>query len=224
MLSNLIEGNIYMPILYRDEMESIINRPDMKFIETGIDPALDKFIRLVDNFMQPFISYINNCPKSFRLELNTIQNLSTLVKNEKKDSNIQTNQRRFTIVEFLGMIVNSLEIMSILGLDVCVEFIQESLIKQAKNNVKNKIWSKEDLNSMDEFSRKIQDFRGHFSEKLFALVRELKQKNSLNSDKRSIVFVRKRKTARFLVNFLNKDEEIRNYYNPKIFVGHVNEF
>ena len=221
ILSNLIDGRIYMPVIYEDDLNLIVNRPNLKFIETFINPKHATFVNIVNELIQPFISYLNPCANSFKLELNKISALKSLIRNEKNEANNQVNQKRFTIASFLDLIVNSLEIMSIIGLDSAVDFLQISLEKEIKNNKKHKEWSKRDIESMEQLESDIRIFKGEISKKIKALASLLEQ--NLDGDNRSIVFVRSRKTARFIVDFLNRIQIIKKNFNPKIFVGHVIE-
>jgi ERCC4-related helicase len=220
-ICTLIAGFIYMPIVYSEDLKMNVNKPELQFIETEVNSDDLKFINLINEFIRPIISKMNSSSKSFNLVLNSnIQDLKFLAKNIKFKSNIEKDLEQFAIASFLDLIINSVDLLTILGAKFAAEFIQNILTREITNNQKNKIWSNRDISEMKLFSEKIKNYSGH-SEKLKALVNLLKQDKNLNSDKRTLIFVRRRKTARILLDFLNNDQAIRENYNPKLFVGHV---
>ncbi len=210
-----------MPILYSEDLKMNVNKPELQFIETKVNLDNLEFIKLINEFIRPIISKINSSSKSFNLVLNSdIQDLKFLAKNIKFNSNIEKDLEQFAIASFLDLIINSVDLLTILGTKFAAEFVENILTREVTNNQKNKIWSNRDINEMKYFSEKIKNYSG-YSEKLKALVNLLKQDKNLNSDKRTLIFVRRRKTARILLDFLNNDPAIRENYNPKLFVGHV---
>jgi len=210
-----------MPVIYEEDLDINVNKPELQFIETKINADSKRFLNLINEFIRPIVSKVISSSKSFMLELNSnVQDLKFLVKNLKTNSNIEKDLEQFAIASFLDAIINSVDLLTILGPKFTIEYIENVFTREITNNQKNKIWSYHDIKEMKYFSEKIKNYTNH-SEKLIALVNLLKQEQNLNSNKRTLVFVRKRKTARVLVDCLSKDSTIKDNYNPKLFVGHV---
>jgi ERCC4-related helicase len=77
------------------------------------------------------------------------------------------------------------------------------------------------MNEMLTFQRTLSNFSGT-SEKLDFLCEFLNDKSSFDAHSKIIVFVRARKTARFICEHLCQDKRIKEEWNPTIFVGQAN--
>jgi ERCC4-related helicase len=73
---------------------------------------------------------------------------------------------------------------------------------------------------MHDFLDEVKRFSGK-SAKLEAIC-ELLKNNDFKTNSRVIIFVRQRKTARFLLDYLKKDKLIESIWHPSLFVGHAN--
>lgn len=218
-LCSLIEGVIRMPVIFKKDFEEAVNRPEMTFIEAKDHPDEASLIALINTFILPFTSQLN-ATEYFKSKID-IKNreFKGYINNILREPNIQNNLKRFTLANFLQSISSSIEIMKIIGLTKAIEFLDYHLKAELEKTKKNKIWSNLDVENIINFNQKINCLNGT-SEKITILTNMLKDKALMKHQSRIIVFVRARKTARCLCEYLDNDEAIKKHWKPKIFVGH----
>jgi ERCC4-related helicase len=225
-LTHLVQGKIIMPVIFEDDLNSIINRPSICFIETKLNPYEKDLLALIDGFIQPFIKKLNSF-FSLKLESKShvVNAFKNLLNNICDESHVSVNNsKRYLAANFLRKIINSLEILSILGISLAIDYILECLKNEEIN--KQKIWNPKEIEEIKNFYNQLSN--SHFlsqkpSEKVQKLQWLLEQTSSIDNqnETRCIVFVRKRKTARLLVDYLNKQINIKEFWRPELFVGHA---
>ena len=173
----------------------------------------------LDKFLQLFFVYLNT-QITLKLDIKPqlFNGLRNFLRNSLNDAMIKKDQKRSIVAQFLQNIVNSVEVMSIVGLNDAANFVGSALQKQIDNNLKNRIWKDSEIQAIKDILAKVQNYSG-ISGKCTSLVRLLKERSSDQS--RSIVFVKTPKTARYLVDFLRNDVDVCRICNPEIFVGHA---
>ncbi len=214
-LANLIDGTICMPVIYRADFERIVIRPTITFHEIEPDEKAKLFSKRLLDYIRMFLISIS--PElSSKFNDNNLNNLKSFINNSLSRPN--TKSKEFTVIRFLQKLLNSLEILSILGLNQSVKFIHACIDYERLHN-KNE-WSHADhclLVQLDEFT---MGFTGD-SDKIKTLCQILDNDKDENS--RVIVFVRQRKTTRFLCDYLSSlgNEAIDKFWRPCVFVGHA---
>jgi ERCC4-related helicase len=220
-LCSLINGSIYMPQIYRQDMHDIIKRPQMKFIQTSEHPSGQLLITKIDEFFNKFLPKIFSTFTSVVNKISIKNNeLKKFVNNKLKESNLEKNARQFCLIRFVSNVLNSQEIMNIMGVCRAVSYLSELINKEIENNLKNRILNDQELALILEFQYSIENLSGE-SDKLRELLNLFDKNNNIMIDSsRIIIFVRKRRTADLICNILCQNEAIRSAYNPKHFTGH----
>ena len=129
-------------------------------------------------------------------------------------------QRKFVMLSFLQKLINSLEILSIMGVSSATNYIHACITKERENNNKNKSWHSADMEKLIQFEKSICGYEGK-SNKIEFLLKYISDESKFDKNSRIIIFVRARKTARYLCDFLREDKKIKETWNPCIFVGHA---
>jgi ERCC4-related helicase len=225
-LMSLIGGDIIMPIEYMLDLQVAENRPHITFVEANTAMThshQQRLMGIVGELINPFLFKLRN----IELKLNTQHGLNTLrsfVDNLLKESTIELDHKRFNIAKFLQNILASMETLNIVGTSLAIEQIQNCISKEKQKNTKNKLWDNYELNLMDKFSQDAQSLAFVQDPGKFNVLKDLLKEeiNEINKCSKSIIFVRKRQTARLLTEMLSKDESLRQQLNPKLFVGHAN--
>lgn len=226
-LCKLIRGQIYMPIKYRNEFDQVVYRPQMEFYTTNdFDFSENQFVEIINMFAQPYLKYLNSIIKvKFEIKYENI--LKNFLNNKLYEANISKNQKSYIVTNFLLKLLNAFEILYILGLTSATKFLKECIDKEIEdynNKTKAKVWSTDDIHNIKQLKKDIEMFKGESSkiEKLRSLLKSSNfDVNNNNSDaSRIIVFARRRKTARYLCDYLRNDEIIKKQWNPQLFIGH----
>jgi ERCC4-related helicase len=211
-----------MPLVYQADMDRIIVKPEMKFLEICDNPNESLLINELNKFITFFLfrlspSTLNSSEKCPNVALNG--NLKGFVSNILREANIQRDQKRFTIACFLQALFTSVEIMKILGLTKTAAYLRDLVESELKKP--SALWTTDEKDRMSQFARDLQHLSGSSSRlsKLFELLNETQ---AVDDKSRIIVFVRTRKTPRLLFKCLCEDDTIRRLWRPKDFVGHVN--
>lgn len=220
-LSKIIDGKIIMPIIYRQDFESFVNRPPATFYVTQQHPDQDILCKNINNFIIPFMRLLNST-----VDFNSIVNikdnsLRSYLRNLAKDFNIKQNFKQLQITNFLQMILSGYELMQIFGTKKAVEFLREKICKEFEKNQKNKVWSETEIKDMVIFIDKISNLEGS-SAKLEVLEKLLLEPIDQISGSRILIFVKARKTARLLKDHLYNNREIRRIWQPKYCTGQAN--
>jgi ERCC4-related helicase len=214
-LCQLIEGTISMPLVYKADFETIIIRPAITFHEIEPDVGAKLFMANVFEHIRGFVKIIS--PElSTKFSQSNLHNLKSFLNNSLVRPN--TKSKEFSVIRFLQKLLNSLEILSILGLNETVAFIH-TCVAYEKNHNPN-AWSTEErclLLQLDEFAMRFSGDSG----KIKVLCNLLNDNRDENS--RVIVFVRQRKTCRLLCDYLLRlgNDAIDNFWRPCVFVGHA---
>ncbi len=216
-LSKLVEGSVCMPIVYLKELEQMVNRPEIMFNQIEDDSSQMAFAKCVGNYIEHFFHKLDS---SIRFELKSLPLLKGFIGNLLRELNVQMHQKKFLYASYIQKLINSMEIMSIVGIDSASTFIREFTSKEIQNNAKSSIWEESELGKMRALLDEAKQFSGK-SAKLEAICHLLKN-NDFKTNSRIIIFVRERKTARFLLDYLKKNKEIEDKWRPSLFVGHAN--
>ena len=149
--------------------------------------------------------------------------LKSMVDTCEKSSSLNNDKdlRDYVFIGFLKKLINSLEILDILGITSSKEFINSCIETEKKNNIKANNWSDSEINKMVGFQRLLSSYNGN-SEKVDIICKYIKDEAMFDQNSKIIIFVRSRKTARYVCEYLCKDEQIKARWNPSIFVGHAN--
>jgi ERCC4-related helicase len=135
--------------------------------------------------------------------------------------NVEKDMKSCGVISFMKNLINSLEILDILGISRSVEFIDSCIEKEQKSNLKSNNWTESEMIMIITFQKTLSKFYGT-SEKLDFLCEFLNDKSNFDSNSKIIIFVRARKTARFICEYLRQDKRIEEEWNPTIFVGQAN--
>lgn len=202
-----------MPIVYYNDFEAIINRPCLQFkIVEKISDNI-QFQNDMNNFINHFLNRLNiNLVIKIEKHLTSLKGYLNNLQVEHRNSS------RYTLVQFLQKIVESYELVDILGMVKTVSRLNEIIIKQIKDNENNSIWSCDDIQIMTQYNNYFSRYSGESTK--FETLKNLLMKKKSDSS-RIIIFVKTRKTARYLCASLKEVEDIRNMWNPEIFVGHA---
>lgn len=217
-LSELINGTIIMPVLYRQNFDNFVNRPAYNFLAAEENPDDEILCSEINQFLVPFMKQLNSAI-DFNTSINIKNNaLRSYLRNVTKDFNIQANFKALQITNFLQMVLGAFEIMQILGTKKAVDFIKEKIQLEFEKNLKNRIWSEIEKQYMKNFIEKISNLKGH-STRLSILHQLLMETTEKIPESRILIFVRSRKTAKLLNDHLNSNLEIRKFWKPKYCVG-----
>ena len=135
--------------------------------------------------------------------------------------NYDKDLKDFVVIGLLKKLINSLEILDILGITSSVDFIKSCLEKEKQSNFKSNNWSESEINEMNSFQSFLSNFNGN-SAKLDFICKFITEKSYFDQNSKIIIFVRARKTARYVCEYLEKQIQIKAEWNPCIFVGHAN--
>ena len=176
-LTQLVEGQIYMPIIYENDLKQVLNRCEMTFYSTQPDSSELNLVSKINDFIRCFLDQLN---PYFKLTLENKPHLISQFRNFLnsvcEEPNVQTtNAKRFIIASFIQKLVNSLEIMSIMGVSYAVARISESLNKLT---FKKRHWTTSELEKITYFRDAIECLSGT-SKKYQVLTSILK--NSIHS-------------------------------------------
>ena len=134
-----------MPIVYYNDFEAIINRPCLQFkIVEKISDNI-QFQNDMNNFLNHFLNRLNiNLVVKIEKHLTSLKGYLNNLQVEHR------NSRRYTLVQFLQKIVESYDLVDILGMVKTVSRLNEIIIKQIKDNENNSIWSCDDIQIMKQ--------------------------------------------------------------------------
>jgi len=206
-----------MPNIYLNELEQMINRPEIKFHQIEDSSSQMVFVKLVGNYIENFLQKLNS---NIRFEFKSLAYFKGFIGNLLRELNEQKNQKKYLYALHIEKLINSMEIMSIVGVDSAVTYLKDILTKEIKNNSKSLIWKQSELAMIREFLDQVKLLSGK-SAKLEAVC-DLLKNSDFKTNSRIIIFVRERKTARFLLDYLKKDKQIESKWHPSLFVGHAN--
>ncbi len=222
-LMSLIDGSLYMPIHYEYDFNQAINRPNMELIQTNQNQNEPQLVAKLNEFLNtflpnlPFLSWVNSRP----IDITRDNSLKRLIENKFKESNIEKDPRRYQLTLFIQNVLTSHEISSILGVTRAISYLKEITEEELKKHIKNKLMNQSEINQISNLLNSVKHLNGE-SEKLSTLIRILKQEiyQTKSNSSRVIIFVRRRKTARMIQEFLSDNEWVKNEWNPEFFTGH----
>ena len=219
-LCKLISGRIYLPLHYQNDFENSIYRPKMDYCITG-DKSYEenRFLELIKMHVSPFLQILNPL-KYLQFEPRYEGALKDFLNSKITEANINKNQKNLLVSNLLLKILNSIEILAVLGVKFASKHLNECIEVEEKNNKKSKVLNSNEMDLLNELKLNIKGFR-EISDKLNKLTRLLNQTPGEANTSRIIVFVRRRKTARLLCDYLRNDPEIKKNWNPLVFVGHA---
>jgi ERCC4-related helicase len=166
-----------------------------------------EFSRVLNNFAKKFYKLLN--PEIFYNFEIQFENLLKNILNKKiEDANVYKNQK---IAKLLQKILTVIEILGILGLNSTIKFLTESLEQEEKNNCKSKTLNEYEMGMIRRLKSDVERFSGE-SNKINQLCFLLRQQSDRqNTASKVLIFVRRRKTARLLCEYLKKNEKNKKF-------------
>lgn len=218
-LCQLINGHIFMPIVYESDFKKIVIRPNMEFLQVEPDVNEQRLVDEMNKCVPYFLNRLNYKSPGGQRAFNVKDNhIRGFIRNTLKSYQMYKHPKEFTVASFLSGVLNSMEVMKILGVTSAVNHLTETIHEEMHKT--NAFWSTQDLNEMNRFQQSIAGLTG-LSPRILKLVELLKDDAKYaNEQSRVIVFVRTRKTVRYLLNYLNADVEVRRKWHPSDMVGH----
>ena len=153
-LSAVIGGEILMPAVYRTDFESLVTRPDVHFIECQKDPNEEALVACIDGHSRSLLTSLARMNRmdfsSVSFDRKNMNLLKSVLNKALKKSNVELKQRENLVAGYLLRLVESIEIMCILGLDKAVESIQSLVNSELEKEKKSQRWSSSELSSMKQ--------------------------------------------------------------------------
>jgi hypothetical protein len=197
-LSRLCSAQLYTPCLYRDDLQSAVNRPTTKFINVDLSRADLEFSDIIFKKIQSLLAQESETCSSLE-EMRSI--LRALSIKSRTDSNLAATVYR------AHQLLTALEMTSILGCAYSRKFMSELLSKDR---------------SLCEIEDRIIELcvsEGNVSPKAEALCNLLSSIDLVSApETRMIVFVETKRTARWLASFL-QERLTTGSWNPTAFTG-----
>jgi ERCC4-related helicase len=223
-MSSLIDGSLYMPIIYNNDFQQAVTRPAMKLERTGEHYNEPVFVAKLNEFLNQylpslsFLDWVNSKP----VDIVRDNWLRRLIESKFKESNLEGDPTRYQLALLARSIVESYEIMTVLGVSRAVSYLNDVIERAVANNAKNRVINQQEIACVERLRRSVQSLTGE-SEKLKTLVTILKSEDSVKATKnqsRVLVFVKKRVTALIIKDFLCEIDWVKREWNPEYFTGH----
>ena len=184
VISSLIEGRVCMPVKYEQDLANMTNLSSFNFIPTSPQSNEPQFVRSINNLFQMFLVELVPVPSRYNLEFkpHIIDEFRALFTRITQEPDIQAkNRRRFILADFFHSIINSLEIMTVIGVEAAAKQISDSIHKLVGfEPSKNRFWEMNDYKKFESFDRNIDTLKGE-SEKYKKLIEILT--SSINTSK-----------------------------------------
>lgn len=183
IISSLIEGRIFMPLRYEQDLATMTNMSNLIFISTNPQPGETEFVKALNILFQTFL--VELAPKTLRYHLELKQHIvdeyRALFSRITQEPGVHKNQRRFNLADLFQRIINSLEIMTVIGIEAAAKQISEYIHKLVGHEPsKNKVWERNDYVVFDKFDRIIKTLKGR-SEKYYKLITILENAISIGN-------------------------------------------
>ncbi len=196
-LTDMIDGQVYRPIISGSSSPSEIV---FKEVNSQINT---KLLDLLQNFIQPLINYLHI---NYSVDLkNQPEIFGKFIKNNiLKEQSIHQSHKRFCVANLVLEIVDTVEIINLIGAWKACDHLKSYLNKQIAKNNRDCIWNKKEITSMSRLINALK-WSGN-SSKYDALLQLI-----LNSpQKKTIICVQNKSTANALFNTLNLDQNIQH--------------
>jgi RNA-dependent RNA polymerase len=218
-LCSLIWCDIYTPIVYLKDMYSYCAVPTPYYYvipedssESAVLQSIEKYIlRLFRKYYSLLgISSINHLPEwSSILEIRTF--LGSF------DNNSKLNDSTLHLINHIKQVMTCTEMIRVIGYTEAVECLKE--IRNRMESEINQPWFVEDTKILHDLISDIIAHKREYSNRYVALEEFLVGDDKLQMGSKVLLFVKCRKTARWICDKLSSNKLIAAKWNPAVIVG-----
>ena len=218
-LCNLVWCDIYTPIVYLKDMYSFCAVPTPYYYVIPDDPSelvilqsIDKYILRLFRKYHSFlgISSINHLPEwSSTLDIRAF--LGSF------DNNSKLTDSTMHLINHIKQVMTTTEMIRVIGFAEAAECLKE--IQKRMENEISAPWLVEDTKILKDLMLEISAQKRDFSNRFVALEEFLARDDKLKMGSKVLLFVKCRKTARWISDKLSANKLIAAKWNPAVIVG-----
>ena len=206
-LTMMIDGHAYRMIQLNSNT-STSSRTIFKEVDVELN---SQFLDLIENFIQSFLSYLKiNFSNDLKCNLISLaQHIRNTILKEKL---IHQYQKRLCTAHLLLEIIDSIEVLNLLGVLKACDHLKSFISKQIYQNNFNHMWKKSEIFKMTELNVSLKSFNSNKNSSLkYDALLDLLYKTR---DKKTIICVRNKTVANILFQALNCDRNL-SHFSPR---------
>ena len=206
------------PIVYYRDMVEYCSAPNASYflikmneIEALFECKLESYVqRIFKNYHE----YFDISSPTHSQEWSTSSNIKGFI--NSMEERVGLSDEQLTIIHHIKQIYCAVEALQIIGFVEAYEYLDE-IIRIMRQNI-DFPWSIEDAKILFDLREQFKTTNGEYSNRFKALV-EILTGDDVEPDSKMLIFVKARKTARWLTKRLKENKLVNAQWNPECIVG-----